>query len=96
MLDLAHGYYQFAVDARDVPKTAFRVGLCGLYEFTRMPMGLCNASATPPSPQMNYVLEEDNFHSLLMYLDDVLVFGKSVGEMIERLDSVLGKLRSFG
>ena len=94
-LDLAHGYYQCAIDARDVPKTAFRVGSSGLYEFTRMPMGLCNAPATF-SRLMDHVLGEDNFHSLLIYLDDVLVFGNSVNEMIERPDSVFGKLRAFG
>ena len=94
-LDLAHGYYQYAIDARDVPKTAFRVGTSGLYEFTRMPMGLCNAPATF-SRLMNHVLGNENFNSLLIYLDDVLVFGKSVDEMLQRLDTVFGKLRVFG
>ena len=90
-LDLAHGYYQCAIDARDVPKTAFRVGNSGPYEFTRMPMGLCNAPATF-SRLMDHVLGNENFHSLLIYLDDVLVFGKSVEEM----DLVFSKLRAFG
>ena len=94
-LDLAHGYYQCAIDARDVPKTAFRVGNSGLYEFTRMPMGLCNAPATF-SRLMDHVLGNENFHSLLIYLDDVLVFGKSVDEMLQRLDLVFSKLRAFG
>ena len=58
-------------------------------------MGLCNDPATF-SRLMNHVLGKDNFHSLLIYLDDVLVFGNSVDEMIERLDLVFGKLRAFG
>ena len=45
-LDLAHGYYQCVIDARDIPKKAFRVGNSGLYEFTMMPMELCNDPAT--------------------------------------------------
>ena len=93
-LDLARGYYQCAFYARDVPKTAFRVGSSGLYEFTRMQMGLCNAPATF-SRLMDHVLGEDNFHSLLNYLDDVPAFGNSVDEMIELLDSVFGKLLRF-
>ena len=30
---------------------------------------------------MDHVLGNENFHSLLIYLDDVLVFGKSVEEI---------------
>ena len=40
---------------------------------------------------MNHVLGNENFNSLLIYL----VFGKSVYEMIQRLDTVFGKLRAF-
>ena len=35
-----------AHSAADMEKTAFRVGTGGLYEYTRMPFGLCNAPAT--------------------------------------------------
>ena len=42
------------------------------------------------------MLGNENFNSLLIYLDDILVFGKSVDEMIQRLDTVFGKLRAFG
>ena len=41
---------------------------------------------------MDHVLGNENFHSLLIYLDDVLVFRKSVDEMLQRLDTVLCKL----
>ena len=38
-LDLAQGYYQVAIDEADIPKTAFRVGTGGLFEYLRMPFG---------------------------------------------------------
>ena len=45
-IDLAQGYYQVVIDETDCHMTAFRVGNSGLYEHTRLPMGLCNSPAT--------------------------------------------------
>lgn len=44
-LDLASGYWQVGVHPDDRPKTAFTTPL-GLFEFQRMPFGLCNGPAT--------------------------------------------------
>lgn len=45
-IDLIQGYHQVAVKEEDIPKTAFRVGPGGLYEYIRMPFGLCNSPTT--------------------------------------------------
>ncbi len=78
-IDLAQGYYQVAIDERDSHKTAFRVGTGGLYEYKRMPMGLCNSLATFQR-LMEACLAEANFDLLLIYLDDILVFSASIEE----------------
>ena len=90
-LDLAHGYHQVKVVEADIQKTAFRVGTGGLYEFNRMPFGLCNAPSTFMR-LMDKVFGDQNFQSLLIYLDDILVFGSTYEETHERLRMVLHRL----
>ena len=78
-LDLCSGYWQVAVDAQDKQKTAFTTGR-GLYEFSVMPFGLCNAPATFER-LMETVLHGLQFDICLIYLDDIIVFGKNVTQV---------------
>lgn len=94
-IDLAQGYYQVEMDEQSIPKTAFRVGTGGLYEYLRMPFGLCNSPATFQR-LMEACFSEENFEILLIYLDDILVFSKSIEEHFNRLDIVFSKLKQNG
>ena len=93
-IDLAHGFLQCALDEADMHKTAFRAGAGGLYEYTRLPMGLCNAPATF-SRLMQACLEDQNMKILVVYLDDILVLGKTFNEMMDRLELVFSRLQKF-
>lgn len=86
-LDLASGYWQVSVADSDRYKTAF-VTPDGLFEFKRLPFGLANAPATFQR-LMDRVLGRLKWKMCLVYLDDILVFGKTFGEHQERLQQVL-------
>lgn len=93
-LDLAHGYWQVGVHPADKEKTAF-VTPTGLYEFNRMPMGLCNAPGTFQR-LVESCLGDQNFETLLLYLDDIIVFSPSFEAHIAHLDLVFSRLGDFG
>ena len=94
-LDLAQGYYQVAMEPNDISKTAFRVGTGGLYEYLRMPMDLSNSTAT--FQRVTEACFSDTiFEILLIYLDDILVFSKTVEEQIERLAFIFERLQKDG
>ena len=65
-LDLLSGYWQVEVDEKDREKTAFTTS-DGLFEFTRMPFGLCNAPATFQG-LMDLVLAGLQWSNCLVYL----------------------------
>jgi len=94
-IDLAQGYYQVGISEKDRHKTAFRVGCGGLYEYLRMPMGLCNSPSTFQR-LMEACLCEANFDILLIYLDDVLVFSKTIEEHLNRLEYVFSRFKAHG
>lgn len=71
-IDLASGYHQVALHERDRDKTAFTTPF-GLYEYLRMPFGLCNAPATFQR-LMQATMSDLVLQIVLVYLDDLLVF----------------------
>lgn len=93
-LDLTAGYFQVVVRESDQEKTAVTTPF-GLFEWTRMPFGLCNASATFQR-LMGVVLGDLAFDVLLIFLDDVIVFSEDFGSHCERLELVFSRLRQHG
>ena len=90
-LDLNSGYWQVEMDPKDAEKTAF-TSRRGLFEFTTMPFGLCNAPATFER-LMETVLAGLHWQICLIYLDDVIVVGKDFEDMIKNLSLVFDRLQ---
>ena len=93
-LDLASGYWQVEVDSKDREKTAF-VTPFGLFQFRVMPFGLCNAPATFQR-LMERVLAGLHWVTCLVYLDDIIIFSRTVEKHIEQLKEVLERLKGAG
>jgi transposase InsO family protein len=94
-LDLKSGYWQMEVEPKDREKTAFTAGPLGFFQFIRMPFGLCNAGASFQR-MIEQCMGSDNLSNCLLYLDDIIVFGKSFEDHLQKLESVLKKLRDCG
>ena len=91
-LDLASGYWQIELDESAREKSAFTTHR-GLYEFTRMPFGLCNAPATFQRV-MQQVLAGVEWDSVFSFIDDLLVASKTFSEHLNHLREVLQRLRA--
>ena len=83
-MDLKSGFWQVKMAKDSQQYTAFTVGSMGVYEFLRMPYGLCNAPATFQRLMQN-CLGELNLTYALIYLDDVTVFSRTEEEHLHRL-----------
>ena len=93
-LDLQSGYWQVALDEKSKEITAFSTTR-GHWEFNVMPFGLTNAPATFQR-LMDFVLTGLHWSHCLVYLDDVIIFGKTFDEHQERLRIVLNRLCEAG
>ncbi|GFX17545.1 retrovirus-related Pol polyprotein from transposon 297 [Trichonephila clavipes] len=89
-LDLKSGYWQVEINPEDREKTAFTSGQ-GLWQFKVMPFGLCNAPATFER-LMETVLKGLTFEACLIYLDDVIIGGRTFEEHLQNIRKVLSKL----
>ena len=92
--DLAQGYLQLAMEESDIKKTAFRAVSTGLYEFTHMPFGLSNAGSSF-CHLMEQCLGDQQFVTLLLYLDDICIFAPTIDEMLDRIQLVFDRLKNL-
>lgn len=92
-LDLQSGYWQIPIADADQEKTAF-ITPFGMFQFRRMPFGLCNAPAT-------FQRLMDRFRNrmpqvqLLVYLDDIILRSTTREQHIHDLHRVLAQLAQW-
>ena len=89
-LDLAQGYHQVLIHPEDRYKTAFTCRQ-GLYQWKVLPFGLSNAPATFQK-MMNSVLQPFLDSCVVVYMDDILIYSKTLDSHLQHLDQVLATL----
>jgi hypothetical protein len=88
--DVHSGYHQIKIRAKDIPKTAFSMRY-GLYEYVAMSFGLTNVPA-PFMYLMNSVFMPELDKFVMVFIDDILVYSKSMEEHDENLRVMLQRL----
>ncbi|KAL0152249.1 hypothetical protein M9458_051972 [Cirrhinus mrigala] len=84
-LDLQSGYWQVEME-----KTTF-ITTKGLFHFCSMPYGLWNAAATFQR-LMEKVLAELRGHFCFVYIDDIIIYSRTLDEHIHHLNTIIQRL----
>jgi hypothetical protein len=80
-MDLKSNYYEIHIMDVDVEKMAMKTSMVNFYEFLVILFGLCNAPlafTTFMKSIFHYKLNE----IVIIYIDDILVYSKSVGKHV--------------
>ena len=92
--DLRCGYWQMELEANSKEKTVFAIP-SGPYEFETMPFGLMNAPASFQG-LMNQLLRDLIPTQCQVYLDDVIIFSRTLEDHRRKLKAVFKRLREAG
>ena len=93
-IDLLSGYFQMTIEEESQNLTAFITPL-GLYKWKRLPMGLASAPGAFQN-LMELIFSGLSYEVALIYLDDVIVFGRNFEEHLKRLELVSQRLSENG
>ena len=92
-LDLRSCYYHINLDEESKAKTAF-VTPFGKYEFNSVPFGLAQAPAY--FQQLISMVLQDCRDFAMAYLDDIIIFSRTLEEHLKHIEIIFQKLKAAG
>jgi hypothetical protein len=90
-IDLCSGYHQIKICAKDIPKTVFTIRY-GLFKYLVTSFGLTNASAHFMY-LMNYVFMPELDKFIVVFIDEILIYSRSMEEHEEHHRTILQRLQ---
>ena len=96
-LDLGSAFWEVPLRKQDRDRTGFACEL-GLFQWKRMPFGLCNATAMFQRLMAQAVTSVTKNYGILVmcYVDDVVIATPTLVDHIERLDEVFAFMKRAG
>ena len=91
-IDLVRAFHQIPLSKNAISKTAM-ITPFGLFEFLRMPFGLCNAAQ---AFQRFMDMVTRGLDGVYLYIDDILVVSSTLEEHETRLRKLLSRLTEYG
>ena len=92
-IDLEAGFHQIPMHEESIERTAFNTRY-GKFEYLVMPFGLCNAPSTFQRV-MNSVLEGLIDQFCVVYIDDILIYSRTLEEHQAHLKEVFQRLEKY-
>ncbi|EDN04528.1 predicted protein [Histoplasma mississippiense (nom. inval.)] len=94
-LDITKGFYQVPIRTKDRWKTAFVTPHRGHQQLTVSSMGLASSPGFFQN-MMETILRKFLWSSLLVYIDDIVIFSKSLNQHLSDLQAILSCLEASG
>ena len=91
-LDLSHAYQQVLLEPESRKYVTVNTHK-GLYQYNRLPFGVASAPAVFQQT-MEKILQ--GLPMVVVYIDNILVTGRSDEEQLENLEKVLARLQQYG
>lgn len=93
-VDNLWGYFQLNIVEEDQVNTTITTPF-GLFKFTKCPFGLSTAPGVYQDRMANVVLKDLVPECAVVYIDDTIIYGKTVEEFLLNLGKVLERMKVF-